>query len=176
MPLLKNNAFVADEWVKLADDAPLPDGGRVAVSLTRLVRDWDQLADFTGLLGLELVNSERTDELEPYLPQLTLVILNFPAFTDGRAYSQARELRLQGYRGELRAQGNLLPDQFQYLNQVGFDSFLVDDRFALQDWQGASKQMSLAYQRGLFRNAGEREVWSQRHQGFAPWEEQPHAG
>ncbi|MDE2446507.1 MAG: DUF934 domain-containing protein [Alphaproteobacteria bacterium] len=176
MPLLKNNEFVSDDWAFLPDDAALPESGKVVVSLTRLVKDWDQLVEFTGLLGLSLANSERTDELEAYLPQLTLVVLTFPAFTDGRAYSQARELRLQGYRGELRAQGNLLPDQFQYLNQVGFDSFVVDERFSLVDWQGASKQMSLAYQRGLYRTAGEREVWSQRHQGFAAWEEQPHAG
>ena len=48
--------------------------------------------------------------------------------------------------------------------------------FTLDAWQKASRQMSLAYQRGLFRKAGEREVWSERHQGFEPWEEQPHAG
>ena len=176
MPLLKNNHFVNDEWTKLGADEALVEGSKIIVSLERLVRDWDQLAKFTGLLGVSLANNERAESLTPYLSQLSLIVLNFPAYTDGRAYSQAKDLRLDGYRGELRAEGNLLLDQFQFMHQVGFDSFSVNDRFSLEQWQGASKQMSLAYQRGLYRSAGEREVWSQRHQGFAAWEEQPHAG
>ena len=176
MPLLKNNSFVNDDWTKLTDDALLPDGGKIIVTSARLIQDWDGLAKFTGLLGVSLTNNERVEILAPYISQLSLVVLSFPAYTDGRAYSQAKDLRLDGFRGELRAEGNLLLDQFQFMHQVGFNSFLVSDRFSLQQWQAASKQMSLAYQRGLYRHVGEREVWSQRHQGFAPWEEQPHAG
>jgi uncharacterized protein (DUF934 family) len=176
MPLLKNNAFIHDEWDSLADDAALPDGGKIIVSFERLAKEWDQLAKFPGVLGAKLANTHRVEELAPYLSQLALIVLAFPAFTDGRAYSIARGLRLDGYRAELRAEGNLLPDQLQYMLQVGFDSFEVSDRFPLQSWQSAAIQMSLAYQRGLFRKAGEQEVWSKRHQGFEAWEEQPHAG
>ena len=176
MPLLKNNQIVADEWTKLTEDDALPETGKIIVSSLRLFRDWDQFAKFTGLLGVSLANHERVETLSPYLSKLSLIALTFPAYTDGRAYSQAKDLRLDGYRGELRAEGNLLLDQFQFMHQVGFDSYTVNDRFSLQQWQSASRQMSLAYQRGLYRTSGEREVWSQRHQGFAPWEEQPHAG
>jgi uncharacterized protein (DUF934 family) len=176
MPLLKNNAFVKDEWTTLVDDDATPEGGKIIVSFARLAKDWDTLAKFPGVLGVMLSNTERVEALAPYLSQLGIIVLAFPAFTDGRAYSLARGLRLNGYRGELRAEGNLLPDQLQYMRQVGFDSFAVNDRFPLQSWQSASHQMSLAYQRGLFRAAGEKEVWSDRHQGFAAWEEQPHAG
>jgi uncharacterized protein (DUF934 family) len=176
MPLLKNNAFVQDDWITLADDAELPAGGRIIVSLPRLIKDWDQLAKFTGELGVRLANTDKVEALSPYISQLVLIVLVFPAFSDGRSYSLARGLRLDGYRGELRAEGNILPDQYQYMRQVGFDSFSVSDRFPLQSWQAASHQMSLAYQRGLYRAANEGEVWSERHKGFAPWEEQPHAG
>jgi uncharacterized protein (DUF934 family) len=176
MPLLKNNQFVADEWTNLADTDTLSEGAKIIVSSARLIQDWDVLAKYTGLLGVSLANNERVEVFAPYLSQLSLITLTFPSYTDGRAYSQAKDLRLDGYRGELRAEGNLLLDQFQYMHQVGFDSFTVSDRFSLQQWQAASRQMSLAYQRGLYRTSGEREVWSQRHQGFAPWEEQPHAG
>jgi uncharacterized protein (DUF934 family) len=176
MPLLKNNAFVDDKWAALADDAELPEGGKIIVSFARLAKEWDTLAKFPGVLGVKLANTDKVEALTPYLSQLAIIVLAFPAFTDGRAYSLARGLRLDGYRGELRAEGNLLPDQLQYMRQVGFDSFDVNERFPLQSWQAASKQMSLAYQRGLYRQTGEQEVWSQRHQGFAPWEEQPHAG
>jgi uncharacterized protein (DUF934 family) len=176
MPLLKNNAFVQDGWTTLADEWALPEVGKITVSLPRLTKDWDLLAKFPGLLGVKLSNTDKVEALAPYLSRLGIIVLAFPAFTDGRAYSLARGLRLDGYRSELRAEGNLLPDQLQYMRQVGFDSFLVDDRFPLQSWQAAANHMSLAYQRGLFRTAGEKEVWSQRHQGFAAWEEQPHAG
>jgi uncharacterized protein (DUF934 family) len=102
--------------------------------------------------------------------------LPFPAFVDGRAYSIARQIRQLGYRGELRATGNVLPDQFQFMSQVGFNTFEVSERFPLEMWQAAAKQMSLAYQRGLYRRVGEAEVWSERHEEATPWEEQPHAG
>lgn len=176
MPLLKNNAFLVDDWNTLSDDDAIPSSGKIVVSLFRLVKDWDQLARFPGELGLKLANTDKVESLEPYISQLALIVLAFPSFADGRSYSLARGLRLDGYRGELRATGNLLPDQYQYMRQVGFDSFEVSERFPLQMWQAASHQMSLAYQRGLFRPAGEAEVWSIRHQGFEPWEEQPHAG
>ena len=176
MPLLKNNAFVTDDCVHLDDDAPVEDQARITVSFARLQRDWDSLANFTGLLGARLPNTVREHDLTPYGPQLALIVLSFPAFSDGRAYSLARQLRLDGFQQELRASGNILPDQLQFMRQVGIDSFEITERFPLEAWQKASRQMSLAYQRGLYRKAGEREVWSERHQGFAPWEEQPHAG
>jgi uncharacterized protein (DUF934 family) len=176
MPLLKNNAFIQDEWTKLNEEETTPEGGKIIVSFARLTKEWDSLAKFPGVLGVKVENTERVEALAPYLSQIGIIVLTFPAFTDGRAYSVARGLRLDGYRGELRAEGNLLPDQLQYMRQVGFDSFEVNDRFPLQSWQAAANQMSLAYQRGLFRAAGENEVWSTRHQGFAAWEEQPHAG
>ncbi len=176
MPLLKKNAFIADDWKHLSDTDELPASGSVTVTFERLEKEWDTLARFTGQLGTRLANTEKAQNLSPYAAQLALIVVPFPAFNDGRAYSIARQLRLDGYRGELRATGNILPDQAQLMHQVGIDAFEVSDRFTLEDWQKASRQMSLSYQRGLFRTAGEKEVWSQRHQGFAPWEEQPHAG
>jgi uncharacterized protein (DUF934 family) len=176
MPLLRNNAFVVDTWNHLGLEDKLPDGGNAVLPFQRLKNEWESLAKFPGQLGVLLNNSDSAGELEHFLPHLALVILPFPAFTDGRAYSIARQIRLAGYRAELRATGNLLPDQFQYMQQVGFTSFDVTDRFPLSMWQSAAKQMSLAYQRGLYRRTGETEVWTERHMEAAPWEEQPHAG
>jgi uncharacterized protein (DUF934 family) len=176
MPLLKNSDFVQDDWVALDDDAALPDGGNIIVSFARLQRDWDHLAKFAGQVGARLNNTDGAEALQPFMAHLSIIVLPFPAFADGRAYSIARGLRLNGYRGELRATGNVLPDQLQMMRQVGFDTFDVSERFGLAVWQKASHQMSLAYQRGLFRPAGEVEVWAVRHGDYAPWEEQPHAG
>jgi hypothetical protein len=74
------------------------------------------------------------------------------------------------------ATGNVLPDQLQFMLQVGFDAFEIGERFSLETWQKASRQMSLAYQRGLFRRASEAEIWTERHTDAEPWLEQPHAG
>jgi uncharacterized protein (DUF934 family) len=176
MPLLKKDTFIADSWSHLADNSAPPISGSVTVTFERLEKEWDSLARFTGSLGVRLENTVNVQNLTPYISQLALIILPFPAFNDGRAYSIARQLRLDGYRGELRATGNVLPDQVQFMHQVGIDAYDVSDRFPLETWQRALKQMSLAYQRGLYRSVGEKEVWSERHQGFDAWEEQPHAG
>jgi uncharacterized protein (DUF934 family) len=176
MPLLKNNVFVADDYISVSDDEPLPVGGKFIVSFARLQRDWDEIACDPAVIGVRVANTEHAEGAMDYLSKVDLIVLSFPAFSDGRSYSLARALRLDGYRGELRAEGNILPDQLQLMRQVGFDSFVVSDRFPLQVWQAAGQQMSLAYQRGLFRKANETEVWSSRHHGFEPWEEQPHAG
>jgi uncharacterized protein (DUF934 family) len=180
MPLLKNNAFITDSWVHLGTEDPLPEGGNVSIPFSRLKNEWDSLAKFPGQLGALLSNTDHVEDVAHFLPRLALIILPFPMFVDGRAYSIARQIRLLGYRGELRATGKVLPDQFQFMTQVGFSSFEVSERYPLEVWQQASKQMSLAYQRGLYRRVGEAEVWSERHEEAAPeptpWEEQPHAG
>ena len=180
MPLLKNNAFVVDVWTQVGAEGDLPDGGNICIPFSRLKNEWDSLAKFPGQLGAVLSNTDHADDVAHFLPHLALVILPFPAFVDGRAYSIARQIRQLGYRGELRATGNVLPDQYQFMAQVGFNTFEVSERFPLPMWQTAAKQMSLAYQRGLYRRVGEREVWSERNDDSAPepapWEEQPHAG
>jgi uncharacterized protein (DUF934 family) len=176
MPLLKNNVLVADTWIAVGAEDPLPDEGDIVVPFARLLKDWDALNAQAGKLGATLANIDRAEALGTFLPRLSLVVLPFPAFNDGRAYSIARQIREFGYKGELRATGNVLPDQMQFMLQVGFDAFEIGERFPLETWQKASKQMSLAYQRGLYRRNSEAEVWTERHTDAEPWAEQPHAG
>ncbi len=176
MPLLKNNTIVPDTWVQAGDDVAIAPNADVAVSFARLLKEWESLSKHHGKLGVVFGNADRAEALSSFLPKLSLIALPFPAFVDGRAYSIARQIREFGYRGELRATGNVLPDQLQFMIQVGFDAFEISDRFPLAQWQQGAKQMSLAYQRGLFRRGAEAEVWTERHTGAEPWLEQPHAG
>ena len=173
MPLLKNNQFVEDDFVALADDAALPADGSIIISLSRLTADWMQVSARKLRCGLRLGNTDKVEIVARMMGKLALIILPFPAFGDGRSYSLARQLRLDGYKGELRAEGNVLPDQLQLMRQVGFDSFAVSDRFPLGVWQAAPQQMSLSYQRGLVCDR-EVEVWSQRHRGINEWEVPAH--
>jgi len=176
MPLLKLNGFVQDTWAPIGLEDPLPASGDIIVPFSRLLKEWEQLVKHDGRVGTVFPNVDRVEALTLFLPRLALIVLPFPSFTDGRAYSLARQLREDGYRGEIRATGNVLPDQLQFMRQVGFDAFEVGDRFPPEAWLKASCQMSLAYQRGLYRPANETEVWSERHREAEPWLEQPYAG
>ena len=74
-----------------------------------------------------LANTDDPGRLGLDLKHLKLVVLHFPKYTDGRAYSQARLLRGRlGYRGELRATGQVLCDQLPFMLRCGFDSFESD--------------------------------------------------
>lgn len=176
MPLLKGTAMASDPWTTLGPDDAVPATGDIIVPLARLLAQPELAAGHQGKLGVLVANNDRIEKLAPYLDRIAIVALPFPAFTDGRAYSQARQLREMGYRGELRATGNVLPDQLQFMRQVGFQSFEIGERFPVEVWLKASRQMSLAYQRGLFRPVGEAEIWSERHGQAKPALERPQAG
>src|SRR5215475_4160566 len=126
MPLVRGGRVVADRYVRVLDDAPIPEGVPVIIPAARFIADATEIARREAPTGVLWPNNRRISELAPYLDQLALVALVFPNFKDGRAYSQARQLREQhGFRGELRATGNILRDQFLFLFRAGFDSFEV---------------------------------------------------
>ena len=70
---------------------------------------------------LEAGDDART--LLPHLARLAMIEVSFPTYRDGRGYSAARMLREAGYRGELRAAGDVLVDQLPFMRRCGFDSF-----------------------------------------------------
>ncbi len=149
MPLIKNGQIADDTWQVLEDDAPLPEQGDVIVALERFLAEIDQIRTRSGRTGIAIENTVDPQEVTAHLDDLDLIALDFPAFTDGRAYSQARQLRTkQGYTGELRATGNVLADQAGFLLQVGFDAFEVAADQSLDVWNKAANSMALAYQRG----------------------------
>ena len=79
-----------------------------------------------GQTNANAVRLEAGDDaraLLPHLGQLALVEVSFPSYRDGRGYSAARILREAGYRGELRAAGDVLVDQLPFMRRCGFDSF-----------------------------------------------------
>jgi uncharacterized protein (DUF934 family) len=126
MPLVEDGRIVDDRYVGVGDEAPIPDGVPVIVPATRFLADAAALVHHDGPLGVAWPNDRRVAELEAWLPRLALIALAFPKFRDGRAYSQARLLREHyGFRGVLRATGDVLRDQFHFLVRAGFDSFEV---------------------------------------------------
>jgi uncharacterized protein (DUF934 family) len=126
MPLVENGRIVEDRYVRVDGDAPIPERVPVIVPAARFLAEANELVRRDGSLGVDWPNDRRVAELAPWLGHLALVALNFPKFRDGRAYSQARLLReTYGFRGTLRATGDVLRDQFHFLVRAGFDSFAV---------------------------------------------------
>lgn len=147
MPLVENGEIVADRFVRVLDDAPVPANGAVLIPAERLVAEAAELMARNGEIGVLWPNNRDIDELAPYLDKLALVALVFPKFQDGRAYSQARILRERlGFRGELRATGQVLRDQFVFMQRAGFNSFEVKKEADAKVFGAVSKRYSVFYQ------------------------------
>ena len=122
MPLVKRGRVVKDPYLRVVDDAPIPDGAAVIVPVARFLADAAELTRRGAPTGLIWPNDRKVAELAPWLDRLALIALTFPNFRDGRAYTQARQLRERyGFRGELRAIGEILRDQFLFLVRAGFE-------------------------------------------------------
>lgn len=108
--------------------------------------------------GVVLPNDVDVEALEADVPRLALIALQFPVWTDGRAYSQARLLRRRlRYAGELRATGQVLVDMLPLLHRTGFDAVQLRADQSLDSAQRALRFFSGHYQgdvhepRPLFR-------------------------
>lgn len=123
--LIVDGAVVSEEpWTALDADAPLPAEGRFTVSLERLVRDRAALEPLGARVGLRLTSEDDPAQLGDTVGSVGVVAIDFAKFTDGRGYSTARLLRERlGYTGQLRATGDVLPDQVFYMRRCGFDAF-----------------------------------------------------
>jgi uncharacterized protein (DUF934 family) len=163
MPLLKADRPVRDGWRALAVDEPVPADGRIVVPLAHLQAEAAAFEGFAGELGVRLEPVDRVEGLAPWLARLGLVVVHFPVFNDGRGCSTARILRQRyRYRGELRAAGNVLVDQHQFLRQCGFDAFEVAEGRAWESWRRATVAVSLTYQPDYAQACGPEAIWDAR--------------
>lgn len=151
MPLIRNGAVADDAWATAgtADDliAPGPVPGPVIVTLDLWESARGDLLARGTPLGVRLRSDESPDRIAADLEHLEVIALEFPKFTDGRAYSYARILRQRyGFRGEIRAVGAVLRDQFLFMHRCGFDAFEIADGTAADAWTAAVNEFSVWYQ------------------------------
>jgi len=127
--LIKDGALVDDQWVLVREDSDpgilqaLP--GRKLLVPYRFWRfSQDAIADYWGQVSIWLNSNERVSDIREPVANFPVIGLNFPVFSDGRSYTNARELREQlGYQGEIRAIGDVLRDQLYYMHRCGFNAF-----------------------------------------------------
>jgi uncharacterized protein (DUF934 family) len=171
MLLNRNGKIVEDAFVRVADDAALPEGVAVLVSAERFLAQPEAFLGRDEPVGVIWPNDRNVAELAPYLDRIALLALVFPTFRDGRAYSQARLLRERyGYRGELRATGDVLRDQFLFLLRSGFDAFAVKKEIDALAFTEAVSRYSVFYQ-----PAADGRASALRQRLFRAHEERPRA-
>ncbi|MDD3352317.1 DUF934 domain-containing protein [Zoogloea sp.] len=126
--LIKNGQLVDDNaQVLILDETQAPEElslpeGPVFVPFAVWQAHKGQLSGRPGL-GVWLDSHEDVAELAEDLGEISGVALNFPKFTDGRSYSAAALLRTRyGFKGEIRAIGDVLRDQFFFMQRCGFDT------------------------------------------------------
>ena len=121
--------------------------------------DYDSLPELEAFLSsnqgdaVRLPNDVDLEIIKLRLPNIKTIIVEFPSFADGRGFSIARQLRkTYGYKALLIAEGPLIPDQYAFALQCGFDAVKVDEgtyaRQSESDWFNAMNAFNLTYQRG----------------------------
>lgn len=127
--LIKNGAVVNDSWHLLDKDATLdglPNSDSIIVPLALWLEHSHALKARDGGLGVWLDSDEEVESIADDLSQFRVIALNFPVFSDGRNYSNARLLRDRyQYQGEVRAIGDVLRDQLFFMQRCGFDAFAL---------------------------------------------------
>ena len=125
-PLYRDRAFHEDKWLTVGDDQSPSDVERPLLTFDKAIELLEARANLPECFGVVVEPGDDVDGLAPYLEQIALIAINFPAFGDGRGFSSARLLKERyGFKGEVRAIGHFILDQMPFLERCGVDTFLI---------------------------------------------------
>lgn len=158
--IIKNRTVVDDDWtvVRAAEDGTLPavdagldtlPAGKIVVPLALWQTSRDALAATRSAaeLGVWLAPDSEPADIAGDFDRVALIAIDFPKFADGRGYSIGRLLRERyGYKGELRAIGDVLRDQVRLMARCGFDAFAVRADKDIHDAVKAFDDFTVQYQ------------------------------
>jgi len=122
--LIKGGEITDSDWLPVNPDQQTP--GHILT-----LEQWQALDDKQDS-AVQLEPEDGVAPLLEHLDSIALVAVNFPVFTDGRGFSYGRELRERGFEGELRAVGEFIRDQANYLHRCGFDALQFADESQLE--------------------------------------------
>lgn len=151
MALFRKDRFVADDWRQLHEGEGAPAAGHVIFTLDWWNQERDAFAGSNAPLGLRLEPDTNLEEIKQDISRFSLIVIAFPKFGDGRGFSLAHLLRTRyGFRGEIRAAGDVLFDQLQAMQRCGVDAFEISDAATLRALEtGKRPATTHAYQPGL---------------------------
>lgn len=147
--ILRAGQLVEDGWTLIQDGSSeiSETGGNVIVTLARWAAERDALLSSHPAVGVLVPNTADIEAVYPQIQDRPLIALQFPAFADGRALSQAVVLRKRlGFRGELRAEGDVIRDLVFWLGRCGFDTIVPRQDQRLEDCRSALTELTVAYQ------------------------------
>lgn len=167
MPLVRNGEITADTWTHIADGEDAPHDAPIIVSADRWIAERASLVHRIAPVGVRLRNDQSPDQLGEDLYRFGVVAIEFPAFKDGRAYTQARLLR-ERYRftGEIRAFGDVLRDQLLFMQRCGIDAFEIRKQADAEAFQKAIGEISVFYQPAA---DGRQPLSALRNRAVASW-------
>ncbi|WP_295623339.1 DUF934 domain-containing protein [uncultured Nitrosomonas sp.] len=150
--IIKNKTIVADDWTVLrlkeqdTAESAIVASGKVIVPLKVWQAQRETLQQRKDI-GVWLASDECPEDLKGDIHKFSVVAVDFPKFSDGRGYSIAYNLRARlGYKGELRAIGDVLRDQLFYMQRVGFDAFAPRPDRKIEDAIKGLSDFSEVYQ------------------------------
>ncbi len=143
MIVFDGNSGREDRWVHWDGEGPLP----TAEAWTAPLAQWLTVPSEAGTpKGVRIAPDADVTALAPWVDRLDLVVIEPEGFKDGRMFSLARLLRTRlEYRGEIRARGPVLADQFIFLRRSGFDTVEIEERH-LPTWRTAAARYRMFYQ------------------------------
>lgn len=115
--IVTDTGFAADDWT-----------GPIA-----------ELENVDNATAVDLASDADTSVLAEHMNRLQLIRIDFPSFADGRGFTLARELRLMGYQGRLRAKGHVISDQYAMARRTGFDEVEISADLATRQPEGEWK-------------------------------------
>jgi uncharacterized protein (DUF934 family) len=126
MALWHTGAFAENAWTALVDDQPAPASGAIVVSLARWRKERASLVSRADAVGVVVAAGDDALKHLAEIADRPLLALHFERFGDGRAFSYAILLRERhGFKGELRAVGDVLLDEIPLMLRCGFTSFEI---------------------------------------------------
>lgn len=154
--IIKHESVVDDAWEvfklgegEIAETAALP-AGQVLLPLAVWKARKDEIISAHAddrPVGVWLDSSDGPEALADDLDRFAVIGINFPKFADGRGYSTARLLRERyGFKGEIRAIGDVLHDQLFFMKRCGIDAYAVRADKDIEAALGGLRPFSESYQ------------------------------
>lgn len=154
--IIKDRAIVNDDFtvIRAAEDGTLPEvgalpAGKVIVPFALWQASRDELTPSRSAqeIGVWLAPDSEPADIVADFDKIALIAVDFPVFRDGRGYSTARLLRERyGYKGEIRAIGDVLRDQLRFYERCGFNAYALREDKDIHDALKAFTEFTVQYQ------------------------------
>jgi len=133
LEIIENGQIINDQYTR-ANDTLSFDTVRISVSWSQWQEHRERLleakaSEVIQALAVRIGPAMEIEQIAADQSHFDLIVLEFEAFTDGRPFSTAQLLRDKyGFSGQIRAEGDIVPDQLAFLIRCGFDQIVLPQK------------------------------------------------